>query len=72
MIARRMLSNSIKAVLATAFFVPPALAQTAEATATAPSVQTVSEVCAAVPPFDDAAMRPLAERAIAQAARKRK
>ena len=61
MIARRLLSNSIKAAFAAAFFVPPALAQSGEVAAQAPAVQTVSEVCAAVPPFDDAAMRPFLE-----------
>ena len=57
MIARRMLSNSIKAVLATAFFASPTWAQSVSA----PAAQTVGEACAATPPFDDAVMRPFLE-----------
>ncbi len=64
MIAWRLLSNSIKAAFATAFFASPVWAQSDDATAAAPAVQTVSEVCAAVPPFDDAAMRPFLERVL--------
>ena len=60
MIARRMLSNSIKAVLATAFFVTPAYAQSESA----PATQTVSDACAETPPFDEAAMRPFLERVL--------
>ena len=60
MIARRMLSSSIKAVFATAFFVSPAYAQSVSA----PAAQTVSEACAATPPFDEAAMRPYIERVL--------
>ena len=57
MIARRMLSNSIKAVLATALIVSPAYAQSVSA----PAAQTVSDACAAIPPFDDTAVRPFLE-----------
>ncbi len=60
MIARHLLSNSIKAVLATAFFVTPAYAQSESA----PATQTVSDACAETPPFDEAAMRPFLERVL--------
>lgn len=60
MIATRMLSNSIKAILVTACFATPAWAQSVSA----PTTQTVNEVCAVAPPFDDATMRTYLERVL--------
>ena len=40
------------------------LAQSVSATGGAPATQTVSDSCAATPPFDDAAMRPYLERVL--------
>lgn len=57
MIASRKPSNSIKAVLATAFFVSAVSAQPAEL----PARPTINSVCETIPPFDDAAVRPFLE-----------
>lgn len=65
MSSTQTLRTTMKAVLAAAFFVPAAHAQPSAAADAKAQVQTVAQVCANVPAFEDEAIRPYLEMVLA-------